>query len=134
MSCKSGIYVVNTTAGTAIGVGSSLPLTNIVRRFGCSLDLGSNEVIVKNPGYYDVEAVAIITATAVGSVSVYLAQDGSEVPGTRGTVTVQAIGDEVIIPINALVRVLPCNTSTLELVVADNAVTTVRNNLEVTKL
>ena len=98
------------------------------------MDLGSNEVIVKSPGYYDVEAVAIVTATAVGSVSVYLAQDGSEVPGTRGTITAQAIGDEVIIPINALIRVLPCNTSTLELVVADNAVTTVRNNLEVTKL
>lgn len=131
---KSAIYAINTTTGTAVAVGGVLPLNTINRRFGCAVDLSSNGILIREAGYYDVDAIATVTATAVGNVSAYLAQDGVEVAGTRVTVTAQVIGDEVILPISALVRVLPCNTDTLTIVIVDNAITTVRNAIEVVKL
>ena len=44
MSCKSGIYVVNTQAGQSIGIGSTyVPLT-VIRRYGKYCQLGGNGV------------------------------------------------------------------------------------------
>lgn len=131
---KSAIYAVNTTAGTAVAVGEVLPFTTINRRFGCAVNLDNNGILIREAGYYDVDVIATVTATAVGNVSAYLAQDGVEVAGTRVTVTAQVIGDEVILPISGLIRVLPYNTDTLTIVIEDNAITTVRNSIEVVKL
>ena len=60
MSCKSGIYVVNTQTGQSIGIGSTyVPLT-VIRRYGKYCQLGGNGVSIGNcaggAGYYDVDA------------------------------------------------------------------------------
>ena len=68
MSCKSGIYVVNTQTGQSIGIGSTyVPLT-VIRRYGKYCQLGGNGVSIGNcaggAGYYDVDASVSVAATA----------------------------------------------------------------------
>lgn len=128
MSCKSGIYAVNTTVGTAIALDSVYPVTNIVRRYGQYVDMVNGGVLLKGAGYYDVDVVANATATAIGNIVATLYQDGVAVPGATITATATAIGDEVVLPISALVRVVGCcNTSVLTVVISGQAVDT--NNL-----
>lgn len=128
MSCKSGIYAVNTTVGTAIALGSVYPATSIIRRYGQYVDIANGGILLKGAGYYDVDIVANATATAIGNIVATLYQDGVAVPGATVTVTATAIGDEVSLPISALVRVVGCCTnSVLTVVISGQAVGT--NNL-----
>ena len=66
MGCKSGIYAVNTTQGTAVANGGTLPLGNIIRRYGQNITLGGNGLSLTGGGYYDVDATVTVTATAAG--------------------------------------------------------------------
>lgn len=80
MSCKSGIYVVNTQTGQSIGIGSTyVPLT-VIRRYGKYCQLGRNGVSIGNcaggAGYYDIDASVSVAATAVGNVTATLYKDG----------------------------------------------------------
>lgn len=141
MSCKSAIQVVNTTVGTAIANGGIYVPNQIVRRFGQSVNLGANGVVIgtgcTGVTYYDVEVVATVTATAVGNVTATLYQDGAAVPGATATVTATAIGDEVVLPISTLVKVVGfCGsnaTSTLTVVISDQATTSDNLSFKVTK-
>lgn len=80
MSCNSALYAVNTTAGTPIAVGGTVPLTQVVRRFGCGVVLSGNAITVKGRGYYDIDATVSVAATAAGPVTVSLLKDGQPVP------------------------------------------------------
>ena len=109
MSCKSGIYVVNTTTGTAIAIGGTYVPSTVIRRYGKYCQLGGNGVSIGNcaggAGYYDIDANVSVTATAVGEVT--------------------AIGDVVTLPISALVRLnCDCDTANLTIVIGGQAVTT----------
>ena len=48
MSCKSGIYVVNTTTGTSIGIGGTYVPSTVIRRYGKYCQLGGNGVSIGN--------------------------------------------------------------------------------------
>lgn len=123
MGCKSGIYAVNTTQGTAVANGGTLPLGNIIRRYGQNITLGGNGLSLTGGGYYDVDATVTVTATAAGPVSAALYLNGVEVPGAVATVT--AAADEIVtLPVSALVRLNGCNAEgTLTLVIGGQAVT-----------
>lgn len=127
MSCNSAIYAVNTTAGTAIAAGGTIPLTQVVRRFGCGAVLNGNAITVKGRGYYDVDATVSLAATAAGAVTVSLLKDGQGIPGATATVTAKAAGDVVTLPISSLVKVFCCaeDRANLTLAVTGQAVTTV---------
>lgn len=134
MSCKSGIYAVNTTAGTTVADGGTLPLGSIIRRYGQNINLGGNGVALTGGGYYDVDAKATVTATAAGTVSAALYLNGVEVPGAISTVTAAA-DDIVTLPVSAIVRLNGCNAEgTLTLVIGGQAVTTYNTALVAEKL
>ena len=63
MSCNSALYAVNTTAGTPIAAGGTIPLTQVVRRFGCGAVLNGDAVTVKGRGYYDIDATVSVSYT-----------------------------------------------------------------------
>ena len=108
MSRLSGIYAVNTVAGTAIANGGTYPTTTVVRKYGCALTMESNGISINEIGYYDVDVIATVAATAVGPVTATLYKDGIAVPGATATVTATAIGDNVVLPISALIRSRCC--------------------------
>lgn len=127
MSCKSGIYVVNTTTGTAIGIGGTYVPSTVIRRYGKYCQLGGNGVSIGNcqggAGYYDIDASVSVVATAVGEVTATLYKDGAPVQGATASATA-AIGDIVTLPISALVRLnCDCDTANLTIVIGGQAVT-----------
>ena len=136
MSCNSALYAVNTAAGTSIAAGGTIPLTQVVRRFGCGAVLNGNAITVKGRGYYEVDATVSVAASAAGPVTISLLKDGQAVPGATATVTAKAAGDVVTLPINALVKVFCCadDRANLTLVVTDQAVTTVNAAVVVQKV
>lgn len=135
MSCKSALYVVNTTAGTSIPVGSAIPLTQIVRRFGNGANLNGNTITLLDRGYYEIDATVTVTATAAGALSVALYKDGALIPGAISTVTAVA-GNTVTLPISSIVRISCCGDAraNLTLVIGGQAVSTNNAAVTVTKL
>lgn len=139
MSCKSGIYVVNTTTGTSITDGGTYVPQTIIRRYGKYCQLGGNGVSIGNctggAGYYDIEANVSVTATAAGSVTATLYKDGAPVQGAVSLATASAVGDIVTLPINALVRLnCDCDTANLTIVISGQAVTSQNLAFVVTKM
>lgn len=126
---KAAIYTastspvtINLTTAQAI---STLPLGTTVRRFGrtcCEniLELSGNGIIIRDSGYYDVNASVVITPAAAGIYTVTLYQDGQPVQGALQSVTAAA-GSTVAINIPAIVKNCGCGASTLTLVVSTSA-------------
>lgn len=134
MGCKAGIYAVNTTEGTSVAIGGTLPLGNIIRRYGQNINLGGNGLSLTGGGYYDVDANVTVTATAAGTVSAALYLNGVEVPGAISTVTAAA-DDIVTLPVSALVRLNGCNAEgSLTLVIGGQTVTTYNTAIVVEKI
>lgn len=128
MSCKSGIYVANTTTGTSISIGGTYVPSTIIRRYGKYCQSGGNGVSIGNAcggaGYYDVNASVSVVATAIGNITATLFKDGAPVQGATAIATATAIGDVVTLPISALVRLnCDCDTANLTIVIGGQAVT-----------
>ena len=128
MSCKSGIYVVNTTTGTSIGIGATYAPQAVIRRFGRYCQLGGNGISIGNcqggAGYYDVNANVAVAATAAGNITATLFKDGAPVQGATAIATATAAGDIVTLPISALVRLnCDCDTANLTIVMGGQVVT-----------
>lgn len=111
---KSGIYTANTTA-VALGENSTLPLGNIVRRFGCALDLNGNGINMADSGYYNVRSSVTYTPTTEGLLSVQLIADGVPVPGAFATVTAAA-GTTYNLSIVGMVRRCCASAGTLTII------------------
>lgn len=127
MSCKSAIYVVNTTTGTALASGASYVPQTVVRRFGPSIQMAGNGVTISGAGYYDVEATVTVEATAAGTLTASLYKDNVPVVGATASVT--AVADTVYtLPINALVR-QNCNCSESNLTIELSGVASTSVNL-----
>lgn len=128
MSCKSGIYAVNTQTGQSIGIGGTYVPSTVIRRYGKYCQLGGNGVSIGNcqggAGYYDIDANVSVVATATGNITATLYKDGAPVQGATATATAGAVGDVVTIPISALVRLnCDCDTANLTIVIGGQAVT-----------
>ena len=128
MSCKSGIYVVNTTTGTSIGIGGTYVPSTIIRRYGKYCQLGGNGVSIGNAcrgaGYYNVNASVSVAATATGNVTATLFKDGAPVQGATAIATATEAGQIVTLPISALVRLnCDCDTANLTIVIGGQVVT-----------
>ena len=128
MSCKSGIYVVNTQTGQSIRIGSTyVPLT-VIRRYGKYCQLGGNGVSIGNcaggAGYYGVDASVSVATTVAGNVTATLFKDGAPVQGATSIATATAEGQIVTLPISALVRLnCDCDTANLTIVIGGQVVT-----------
>lgn len=131
---KSGIYAVNTTLATAIADGATYAPNTIVRRYGQNIQMAGNGITLSGAGYYDVDAAVTVTATAVGNITARLLQDGNPVVGASSTATATAIGDEVVLPLAALVRLnCNCQDSVLTIQVSDQATTSYNLAIKVVK-
>ena len=131
---KAGIYAVYTTTDTAVAVGGTLPLSTIVRRYGCAVNLTGNSIRLAESGYYDVKATVTLKATAATSpYTVTLYQDGVPVNGATASGVAAAVGDLITLPVAALVRT-QCAPSLLTLVVGGTAAETANTAIVVEKV
>ncbi len=138
MSCKSGIYVANTTTGTSIGIGGTYAPSAIIRRYGKYCQLGGNGVSIGNcaggAGYYDVDASVSVAATSVGNITATLFKDGAPVQGATAIATATEAGQIVTLPISALVRLnCDCDTANLTSVMGGQVTTSQNLSFKVIK-
>ena len=88
MSCKSEIYVVNSTNGTVTtdaGTFVQIPFGSVVRRYGQSLGLDGASILCCTRGYFDINASLTFTPTAAGPVTLMLMQDNAPLRGATAT-------------------------------------------------
>lgn len=133
MSCKAGIYCVNTTQGITIADSGIVPFGSIIRRFGQGVALGGEGIVISGAGYYDVDVTITVTAPTAGNVTATLYLNG--VPVTGATATVTAAEDAVVtLPISALVRLTCCNEGVLTVVMSGENVTSYNASVVVKKI
>lgn len=132
---KSAIYATDTSSNS-VAIGGVVPISTVGRRFGCSVGLQNNGVVLKERGYYDVDVNLTATSTVASTATVSLYQDGQPISGASATVTVGTVGDVISLPLSALVRVTGCccNTSVLTLVVSGQALTVTNASIKVEKI
>lgn len=132
MSCKSLINVATTTSSAVVANGI-LPLTTIVRRRGCDVNLSGNAVAITDCGsnYYLVTVTATFTAPVAGDVTLSLQQNGTNVIGATATTTITTDTTEVrSISFSAIVRTF--NTSGIDsLTVVNSGVAATFSNIDV---
>lgn len=132
MSCKSLINVATTTSSSVVANGI-LPLTTIVRRRGCDVNLSGNAVAITDCGsnYYLVTVTATFTAPAAGVVTLNLQQNGANVTGATGSATITTATTEVrSISFSAIVRTF--NTAGIDsLSVVNSGVAATFSNIDV---
>ena len=132
MSCKSAIYVANTTSN-AVAAGGTIPLGNVIRRYGNNCRLSGTQIDIEGAGYYEVRGTVTLTGTAAGTCVITLYKDGVAVPGASASLTVAA--DTVYtVPISGIVRNMCCNSSALTLIIGETAATINNVGVEVVKL
>lgn len=142
MSKNLGYYTY--TGVTEVTAGNTLPLTNTVRQRGNCIRLRNNAIVLRSvcgcngienaAGYYTVSVNTTLTATAAGTITVSLYQDGSLVQGAVQSATVAAENDIQNFSFTAPVRVF-CGQgeSTLTVYVNSQNVNTMNVAVEVVK-
>lgn len=113
---KSVLYAVNRTPQVIV-VGDRVNFGQIVRRYGCGINMTGGEVFVTSEGYFNVDASVTYVAGAAGIVTVTLLRDGAIIPGASASVTV-ADGDTVTLTIpSSVIREKCCCESTITAVI-----------------
>lgn len=100
MSKSLGYYTY--TGVQEVTAGGIMPLTNTIRQFGNCIRLRNNSIVIRNAcscngvdkatGYYTVSVNVTETASAEGTATISLYQDGQLVQGAMQTVTAAADG------------------------------------------
>lgn len=119
---RSVIYTENLSV-QALPAGAIIDLGNIVRRYGCNLNLVGDAINLKGSGYYKVDINVTLTGTTAGTATLGLYKDGNLY--TSRSVSLAA-GDVVTVPIDTLIREFGCcydNSSNLTLVLGGFAET-----------
>lgn len=116
MSCKSALYMANTSTQTVV-VGGQINFGSIIRRFGQNISGSGSVINLNGMGYYDVDTNINILATAAGTVTITLYKDGVAIPGATASVIV-ASGEEVQVSIPCLVREKCCCESSITAIVS----------------
>ena len=124
---KALIYTAN-TAGAEVPIGNTIPVGSIIRRYGRCIEVTGSAVNLTDPGYYDVDVSATVTADTAGDVILALTQNGVPVPGATASTTITTVDTQVEnLKITATIRVM-CNTpATLSVLVDGTAAPTVQN-------
>lgn len=113
---KSVLYAVNRTPQVIV-IGDRVNFGQIVRRYGCGINMTGGEVFVTSEGYFNVDASVTYVAGAAGIVTVTLLRDGAIIPGASASATV-ADGDTVTLTIpSSVIREKCCCESTITAVI-----------------
>lgn len=131
--CESLLYAVNTSSGTSVAVGGTIPITNVVRRYGRNINLEGNGITVasKCPGYYKVNVSSTMISTAAGPIAVSLYSNGNPVPGASGTVTASAASEYVNIAFPAVIKLNGCCQTSAALTLVLSGTAAQINNISV---
>lgn len=132
------------TGTTEVGAGETLPITNTIRQYGNCIHLANNAVVIRSSvcpcnaesvcGYYTASVNTTLTASAAGTVTVSLYQDGQLVPGAVQSATAAAAADLMNFSITAPIRVYRGQLSSkLQIYVNGQQVNTVNVAIEVVK-
>lgn len=114
---KALLYGVNRAVQTIV-VGDRVNFGNIVRRYGCNINMSGGEVYVSGEGYYSLDASVTFEAGAAGIATVTLLRDGSVIPGAGASETV-AVGDTVTLTVPpSVIREKCCGESTITAVIS----------------
>lgn len=128
---KSIIYAVNTN-NQVLTADSVISFGNIVRRYGCNLDLSGGNVEVKGAGYYNIDTNFTFDAAA-GNATITLYKDGVEIPGAKATITTAA-STNYAISIPAVIRQNCDCTDTITAVISGVGVSVKNASIIVDKL
>ena len=100
----SAIYMTSTTPAT-VSAGGTLPIT-VTRRVGTNIISGTNSVILRKPGYYQITATVTFTAAEAGDVTIEARKNNVAIPGITSTATVTTATTEVnTLSLTGIVRV-----------------------------
>ena len=131
---KSALYAVNTLSGSTLADGSTYPINQVVRRFGCDIIANGAGVTCRSTGYYDIDTNITVTAGAAGVVEAQLYCNGTPIPGAVASMTVTD-GATVTLPVKAIVRVNCCgNPAEITAVVSGMETTSVNAAIIAEKL
>ena len=124
---KALIYTAN-TSGAEVPIGNTVPVGSIVRRYGRCIDATGSSVNLTEPGYYDVDISATVTAATAGDVILALTQNGVPVSGATAAATITTVNTQTEnLSIIAMVRVMCCDVANLAVLVDGTAAPTVQN-------
>lgn len=128
---KSILYAANINDQAFVAAGTIINFGNIIRRYGCNLNLSGGNAIINGTGYYDVDVNLTFTAAA-GTVSIQIYKDGVAVPGAEATITTAATTNySVTIP--AIIKENCCCESTITVVISGAAGTLSNATIKVEK-
>ena len=129
--CPSLIYLTTTTATLVLSNGI-IPLTTIQRRSGCAIESGTNNALLKKPGYYKVSGTITFTAPASGLVTIQAQKNNVDAPGllTSGTVTT-ATTEVNTLPITGYIRVF-CSEAPVTLTLVNTGIAITVSNVSLT--
>lgn len=114
---KALLYGVNRTPQTIV-VGDRVNFGNVVRRYGCAINMVGGEVNITGEGYYNIDASITFTAGAEGVATITLLRDGSVIPGAIASQTVVS-GDIVTLTVPpSVIREKCCGESTITAVIS----------------
>ena len=119
---KSILYAVNLTAQN-VADGNTINFGSLVRKYGCDCNISGGNAVVRSSGFYVVDTNIDFTASAAGTVTIALYQDGVAIPGAYSTRTVVADTQyQITIPAVIRTRCCRCNDSTITAVVTGQAI------------
>ena len=100
---KSLIQVANQSS-QAVALNSIISLGSTQRRFGCNCRLSGNGIEVDGAGYYTIDASVTVAPTALGTVTVAIYNNGTQIPGAIASASTGTAGNPVNVTINTTVR------------------------------
>lgn len=110
MSCKSLVYMANTTQQTILA-GGVVNFGTPVRRFGNNVNGSGGNVVLNGAGYYEANASVSVAVTTAGNYTVTLYKDGVAIPGAVASAYVGTTPETI--NINAIIREMCCCESTI---------------------
>lgn len=113
---KSLLYGVNRTPQVIV-VGDRVNFGQVVRKYGCGINMSGGEVYVTSEGYFDVDASVTFVAGAAGVVTVTLLRDGAIIPGAGASATVTDGGTVTLVLPPSVIRQKCCCESTITAVI-----------------
>ena len=127
--CNNSLIYMTTTTTSSVSANGVIPLTNISRRRGCSIQNGTNSVVLGTPGYYKITATITFTAPAAGTITVVAQKNNVDIPGLTASTTITTATTEVrTLTLSGIVRVY-CNDGVASITLVNTGVAITTSNV-----
>jgi len=100
------LKLINTTGG-ALTAGQTIPFSvKYNTNNKTSYNTQTNQISINDAGYFDIEGTFVITATAIGDISIQLYANNVAIPEAIDTYTFSAIGQTKTLVIKDIERII----------------------------